>query len=267
MSGEVVQVTSHEIFECHYCGPYHLLIAYQHAARRKGDSTLKDLPRSTLHDLRGRLTFVPADSRFHEWYALSGPFQATYLYIDPLGPLMDVEESFAAARFLPRLFFDSPFLWEAALRLAELIETGPSGNERYAGALGVVLAYELFRLGSGPRPVAPAVQGGLASWQRRVVARYLEENLADQISLPKLAEMARLSPCHFSRSFKKTFGMPLRRYHMSRRIDWAKNLLVQPGLSVTEIAHQVGFADTSSFSVSFRNVVGRSPREYRRSLP
>jgi AraC family transcriptional regulator len=267
LSGEVVRISKQEAFECHYCGPCHLLIAYQRAARHRGDSTLEDLPRSTLHDLSGRLTFVPAGSRFQEWHDPSGPVQATYLYIDPRGPLTDAIAGFPIAQFPPRLIFDSRALWETALKLAALIEAGPSACRSYAEALCVVLAHELLQLDSGRTPAAPAVQGGLASWQRRVVAQYIEENLADQISLAKLAEIARLSPYHFSRAFKKSFGMPPRRYHMNRRIDWAKRLLAEPSLSVTDIALVVGFADTSSFSVAFRNLAGRSPREYRRNLP
>ena len=267
LSGELVRINNQEAFECEYCGPSHLLIAYQHAARHKGDSTLEDLPRSMLHDLGGKLTFVPAGSRFREWHDPSGPMQATYLYIDPRGPLMDAAAGFATTQFLPRLFFDNHALWETALKLAALIEAGPLACRCYAEALGVVLAHELLQLDSGKMPAAPALQGGLASWQRRVVAQYIQENLADQISLARLAEMARLSPYHFSRAFKKSFGMPPRRYHMSRRIDWAKRLLAEPSLSVTDIALVVGFADTSSFSVAFRNLVGQSPREYRRNLP
>jgi len=267
LSGEVVRISKQETFECLYSGPYHLLIAYQRAGRRKGDSTLEDLPRSTLQDLSGKMTFVPAGGRFHEWHETNGPLEATYLYIDPRGPLMDVETGLATTRFVPRLLFTSQALWETALKLAALIEAGPSACRNYAEALCIVLAHELLQLDSGRASAAPAVQGGLASWQRRVVAQYIEENLADQIFLAKLAEMARLSPYHFSRAFKKSFGMPPRRYHMNRRIDWAKTLLVEPSLSVTDIAHQVGFADTSSFSVAFRNLVGQSPREYRRNLP
>ena len=267
LSGEVVRISKQEAFECHYCGPCHLLIAYRRATRRKGESSLEDLPRSMLRDLSRKLTFVPAGSRLREWYDPSGPMQATYLYIDPRGPLMDAAAGFATTQFLPRLFFDNHALWETALKLAALIEAGPLACRHYAEALGVVLAHELLQLDSGKMPAAPALQGGLASWQRRVVAQYIEENLADQISLARLAEMARLSPYHFSRAFKKSFGIPPRRYHMSRRIDWARRLLAEPSLSVTGIAHQVGFADTSSFSVAFRNLVGRSPREYRRSLP
>ena len=267
LSGELVRINNQEAFECEYCGPSHLLIAYQHAARHKGDSTLEDLPRSTLHDLSRKLTFVPAGSRFREWHDPSGPLQATYLYIDPRGPLMDAAAGFATAQFPPRLFFDSHALWATALKLAALIDAGPSACRCYAEALSVVLAHELLQLDSGSTPAAPALQGGLASWQRRVVAQYIEENLAEQISLAKLAEIARLSPYHFSREFKKSFGMPPRRYHMNRRIDWARRLLAEPRLSVTDIALLVGFADTSSFSVAFRNLVGQSPREYRRNLP
>jgi len=266
LSGEVVRIRRQEAFECDYCGPSHLLIAYQRAARLKGDSSLDDLRRSTLHDLSRKLTFVPAGSRFRERLDPAGPVQAIYLYIDPDGPLIDAEAGFARAQFPPRLLFNSHSLWETALKLAALIEAGPSACRYYAEALCVVLAHELLQLDSGRTAVGSAVQGGLANWQQRVVAEFIEDNLAREVSLAELAEMARLSPYHFSRAFKKSFGMPPRRYHMNRRIDWAKRLLAEPSLSITDIALEVGFADTSSFSVAFRNLAGRSPREYRRSF-
>jgi AraC family transcriptional regulator len=268
LSGEVVRISTQESFECEYCGPLHLLIAYQRAARHKGDSTVEGLPRSTLHDLSRKLTFVPAGTRFQEQHDPSGPMHAIYLYIDPRGPLMDAETEFASARLLPRLFFHRHFMWETVLQLGTLIEAGPSACQCYAEALGVVLAQKLLRFNSGNMLAAPAplAQGGLADWQRRGVAQYIEANLAQQISLAALAETARLSPFHFSRAFKKSFGMPPHHYHMSRRIEWAKRLLAERSRSVTEIALQLGFADTSSFSVAFRKLAGRSPREYRRSL-
>ncbi|MBV8487801.1 MAG: helix-turn-helix transcriptional regulator [Planctomycetaceae bacterium] len=265
ISGEVDRVNAREAFECEYCGPSHLLIVYQHAVRERGDSTLDDLPRSTLHNLSGKLTLVPAGSWFRERQEPTGPVQVTYLYIDPRGLLMDAEPSFAAARLTPRLFFDNHVVRGTALKLAEQIEAGPLACRAYAEALGVVLLHELLQLDGGRRTELPA-QGGLADWQRRIVVRYIEENLAEKISVTKLAELVRLSPYHFARAFKKTLGIPPRRYHMRRRIDRAKMLLASPSLSVTEIADQLGFADTSSFSVAFHNRVGRSPRAYRRSL-
>ncbi len=266
ISGEVVRISKREAFEFDYCGSSHLLIVYHRAVRHEGDTMLDSHPPSTLRDLSRKLSFVPAGSRFRERHDPGGPFQVTFFYVDPSGPLMEAQAGSPAGQLLPRLFFENHALWETSLKLTQLIEAGPSACRCYAEALGVVLAHELLLLENGKDLVGPALQGGLASWQQHAVADYIEEHLDDQVSLTKLAEVARLSPCHFSRAFKKSFGIPPRRYHMNRRLEWARRLLAEPSLPVTDIALEVGFADTSSFSVAFRNLVGRSPREYRRSL-
>ena len=266
ISGEAVRVSKLEAFEFDYCGPSHLLIAYHHGVRQKGDTMLDGQAPSTLHDLSCKLTFVPAGSRFQERYHPGGPFQATFLYIDPGGPLMDTQAGSPTPRLPPRVFFENRALWETSLKLTQLIEAGPSACCCYAEALGVVLAHELLLLEDCNDPAGPAMQGGLASWQQRVVAQYVEDNLDNHMPLTELAKIARLSPYHFSRAFKKSFGIPPRQYHMNCRIEWAKRLLAEPSLSITEIALRVGFADTSSFSVAFRKLVRRSPREYRRGL-
>jgi methylphosphotriester-DNA--protein-cysteine methyltransferase len=84
--------------------------------------------------------------------------------------------------------------------------------------------------------------------------------------LPKLrggpSGRSRLSPYHFARAFKQSFGVPPHRYHIERRIARAKELL--SGSSVTEVAMAVGFAETSSFSTAFRRATGFTPSEFRR---
>jgi hypothetical protein len=54
--------------------------------------------------------------------------------------------------------------------------------------------------------------------------------------------------------------------HLHRRAERAKPLLANPALSVTDIALDLGFRDNSSFSTTFRKLVGRAPTDYRRSL-
>jgi AraC family transcriptional regulator len=95
---------------------------------------------------------------------------------------------------------------------------------------------------------------------------HIEEHLDEQISLATLAELTRLSRFYLCRAFKQSFGLPPHRYHMSRRIERAKMLLVQPSPSVTEIGLALGFNETSSFTASFRKATGLTPTAYHRSF-
>jgi AraC family transcriptional regulator len=144
-----------------------------------------------------------------------------------------------------------------------LIESG-SEDQHYCEALGVVLAHDLVHRNAGVRRTEPPARGGLAAWQERSVSAYIEEHITEQIPLSTLAQLVRLSPYHFCRAFKQSFGIPPHRYHNARRIEYARTLLAQPSSSVTEIA--LSFSETSSFTASFRKATGSTPTAYRRSL-
>jgi AraC family transcriptional regulator len=263
LGGELVRTIRRERFESNYCGPSHLLIAYERAKRYEGESIVDGLPRSTLRDLTHKLVCVPAGCSFHEWQEPCVLMTAIYLHLDPHGALMRSEDG-GKAEPAPRLFFDNPALWQTALKLKGLIEAGPSASRLYAEALAVVLSHEL--LDGSARPAELVPRGGLAGWQRRAVAQYVDENLAEPIALADLAALARLSPYHFSRAFKQSFGVSPHRYHTDRRIDRAKTLLAKPTRSITEIAIELGFSDASSFSAVFRKFTGQAASAYRRCL-
>ena len=106
------------------------------------------------------------------------------------------------------------------------------------------LAHELVRLNNGTAPAAQNARGGLAAWQQKRVTQYIEEHLTEDISVSALAEVAHLSPFHFSRAFKESIGAPPHRYFMSQRMERAKNLLADPELSVTQIGQELGFSET-----------------------
>jgi AraC family transcriptional regulator len=266
LRGETVQIMRHTQFEYGFRAPWHLLIAAEVAERYDGESFVEGLARSTLRDFTHKLTFVPAGHVFRGWQRPRALTHTTYLYIDPRGPLADPALRFGEIEFKPRLFFYDRDLWQTALKLKSVIEKADTAHRQYAEALGIVLTHELVRFNGDTEAHQPVNRGGLAFWQQKRVAAYVEEHVADNIPLATLAELARLSPYHFSRSFKRSFGLPPHRYHATRRIERAKQLLASRERSVTAIALEVGFSDTSTFTSAFHKLTGETPSYYRRRL-
>jgi AraC family transcriptional regulator len=265
MAAEIVQATRHEKVEFRFRAPFHLLVAYEQGVRCDGETLVEGLPRSRLRDVKRKLTFVPACHEYRDWQEARILSRAVYFYFDPAKMPLYSESSVAETPFAPRLFFEHNALWETALKLTTVIDSG-SDNRRYCEALGIVLIHELIRLNAGLPRIEAAVRGGLAAWQQRTVTAHIEEHFAEPISLATLAQLVRLSPHHFCRAFKQSLGIPPHRYHGNRRIEHAKILLAKPELSVTDIGLEIGFSDTSSFSAAFRKATGLTPTAYRRSM-
>ena len=211
-----------------------------------------------------KLTFVPAGHEYCERHEPRVLSRAVYFYLDP--EKVPTRSETANAALAPRLYFEDATLWDTAMKLKQLVESGGFDNRHYFEALGVVLAHELVRLNAGARRIEAPARGGLAPWQQRIVTAYIEEHLAEQIPLATLAQLARLSPYYFCRAFKQSLGLPPHRYHNKRRIEQAKMLLAKPAPSVTDIGMTVGFSETSSFTTAFRKATGLTPTAYHRSV-
>lgn len=261
---ETVQVTQRERFECKFQGNHHLLIAAELASREDGETVVEGSLSSKLREFSGKLTFVPAGHKFYGWQAPRLLTRSVFFYIDPDSPILPPEARFDEMEFKPRLFFSDSNLWETARKLKREAEA-PTAI-LYAEALKAVLAHELMRMNDGSPHANGLSKGGLATWQEKRIAAYIEEHLSEDIPLIELAQIAGLSPFHFSRAFKETFGVPPHRYHLIARIEHAKSLLAKPGISVTEAGLKAGFRETSSFSAAFRKIAHQSPSEYRRAL-
>jgi AraC family transcriptional regulator len=266
MAAEIVQAMGSDRIESQFCAPVHLLAVYERGIRHEGETFVEGLPSSTVRDLRRKLVFVPAGHHYRDWQEPRIRTRVTYFYFDPAALAINADLSVTELPFSPRLFFEDNGLWDLSFRLTTSIEGDGSVHRPYVEALGVLMAHELIRLQIGEPAAKPKVRGGLAAWQERTVVAYIEEHLADPISLATLAQLARLSPYHFSRAFKQSFGQPPHRYHTSRRIEHAKALLAKPAQSVTEIGFTMGFCEASSFTAAFRRETGVTPSCYRRSF-
>ncbi|ADG81488.1 response regulator transcription factor [Thermincola potens] len=99
------------------------------------------------------------------------------------------------------------------------------------------------------------------------VQDYVEQNLHKNITLEDICGVVYLNPQYFSRLFKKETGITFIEYLTRRRIERAKILLKEEGLSVSLTARKVGFADANYFSRVFCRLEGIPPSEYARKRP
>ena len=93
----------------------------------------------------------------------------------------------------------------------------------------------------------------------------MDRSFRDELDVNALAEVAFVSPAHFIRRFKATFGETPHRYLQRRRVERAMFLLRNTETSVTEICMEVGFSSLGTFSRTFNEIVGESPTLYRTS--
>lgn len=96
---------------------------------------------------------------------------------------------------------------------------------------------------------------------------YIDENLEANLSLSKISAIAYFSPFHFHRVFKFVTGETLNEYITRRRIEKSALGLLHKSITTTEIAHQLGFSDNSSFSRTFKKYYGVSPTEFKKQNP
>ena len=93
--------------------------------------------------------------------------------------------------------------------------------------------------------------------------KYIKENFTQNITLENVAEHVHLNASYLSMLFKKETGTNYISFLTDCRINEAKQLLKNSGLSVAEICYTVGFTDKKYFSRLFSSRVGVRPTEYR----
>ena len=98
------------------------------------------------------------------------------------------------------------------------------------------------------------------------IARYIEQNAQEEITLQHISEKFYLSREYISRKFKQELNENLSDFMTRIRITRAKTLLANAPLKITQVAELSGFQDEKYFSKVFKKFTGQTPNEYRRSL-
>jgi AraC-like DNA-binding protein len=136
---------------------------------------------------------------------------------------------------------------------------GPS----YAKALSLALATYVSRT-FGNRDSRLMAGNGLPEIEAERIVAFIENNISDSLGLSELSTLVGLSPDHFARLFKRSFGVSPHHYVMVRRIERAKGMLRDRGRTLTEVATSCGFSTQARFNTVFKQHTGVTPGIYRR---
>lgn len=211
----------------------------------------------------GKLCILPAGHQ--SAWVINGEIRLAHLYISPeqfaltCVTMLDKEPRELALR-------EATFLEDApqALRFQQLIRM--NWNEPGERLLTSSLAHEMLShtvLNQVGKRDGLRLKGGLAPHLRRQLIEFIDNQLAEPLSLGQLAALCALSEYHFARMFRESFGLPPHQYLLARRLFRARELLRTTRLAFGEIAMDCGFASASHFSNRFRQAVGATPGAYR----
>lgn len=116
-----------------------------------------------------------------------------------------------------------------------------------------------IRKGAGPQRMAPGHRLGISNRALLKVLAFMEGEIETPSPRERLAGLAGVSVRHLERLFRRHLGCTPGEHYRRLRLDRARKLLRQTGLSVLEVAVACGFASASHFSRAFRAEFGHPP--------
>ena len=214
----------------------------------------------------GNVVILPAGAPTTWHLEREGEVRHLHLYLSPtliqqIATSADIDPD--TVEFVDTLGMFDPRIETIALSLLSELRSEGLGGRLYVESLANLLGIHLLRQHSSVKQPSLPRSVGLDRATLRRVSTYIEEHLAEDLSLSELAAVAYLSSYHFARLFKASTGFAPHQYVIGRRIERAKLLLSTTNWSLAAIAHAVGFAHESHLALHFKRLTGLLPSSYR----
>ena len=107
---------------------------------------------------------------------------------------------------------------------------------------------------------------GFTSKELEKALYYIDENMAENFKIEKLAKEFGISKFYFIKRFKSSTNVTPHQFIIKKKLERSKNLLKEGSLSLTDITYMLNFSDQSHFSNSFKKMYGMTPREFRKTI-
>ncbi len=125
-----------------------------------------------------------------------------------------------------------------------------------------LFAIHLMR-GSSPVPNKPTL---FPKWRLKRAIDYIEANITRPIYFAEVSSAAGLTRMHFDAQFRTAIGCSPSNYILKRKVAHSQQLLLDPHLSIADVAATMGFSTQAHYSVVFKRMVGETPARWRESV-
>jgi len=260
-SAEIVRIQPTEL-EFRVKGDDAAYLALHDAVRSDGETSINGGSRSTLTDVRDKLTFAPIGSSVEGWNCFKG--RVSSVFAVHLAPPTSDHDANDISNVPPSLYFENTKLKATLQKLQSVLDGSGINDRAYAETLGLLLLWEIRHAADPQFSQLKPIRGGLTALQLRRIKEFVDVHISKGIGISELARLVGLSQFHFIRAFKHSVGLSPYQYVLSERISVAKELLSQRDRSIADVALAVGFSDASQLSRVFRKLVGVTPTAFRR---
>jgi AraC-like DNA-binding protein len=97
-------------------------------------------------------------------------------------------------------------------------------------------------------------------------AKALLDNTIKILPLSEISQQLYVSQARLTALFKKKFNSTVYKYHLKKRMEYARNELENNGVMIKELAQVLGYSDSKSFNHAFHNIYGKPPERFKKDF-
>ena len=213
--------------------------------------------------VEGDIVITPAQVGHRSCWNAEHDFIVIAIASDVFARAVDESAEPSNVELVPHFATSDGLVLQIGLALKGVLENNPQGSRLYAETMANALAVHLLQHYSARQPILRDYNGGLSRHQLRQVIDYINGHLDRDLGLAELAKIVQMSPHYFTRLFKQSTGLTPHQYVIHRRVERAKELLLNGELTIAEVAYSVGFANQSHLNRHLKRLLGVTPRYIR----
>ncbi len=217
---------------------------------------------STIRVTDHHVSIIPANRPHAMQWLKAADLTAFFLAPQLLSEASESMCGYASSRIVERGAALDPFLRQVGNHVAARLRRATSVRMFYLDSIAHLLAEHLVA-NYGCAPIRTTREVGLPKHLLNRAIEFIESNLTRCLTLGCIAAAVELSPFHFARLFRLSTGTSPHRYVTHRRLEKAKQLLLDTNYSLSDVAAAAGFSHQSHMTYLFGRVAGTTPKLFR----